>query len=836
MPPKGKGPPAKVAAKKAPAAMLAKMKAQIEAQRKAEEEWQRQQEEEERKQKEEERLAELERKREEEEKKAAREQEKEISKTAKVDGKRTAMLEQLERMRAAGMIVPDLPVPGEKKPKGPAQKPPQKQQPKPAAKGPEKTKHADPLESAPAPEAKKEEPEEVEDWEALLDDEANDGAADEGSKAAADEPKMEAQKTSDSVASAGSKSTTSEKRPDIELRSPICCVLGHVDTGKTSLLDRIRRTNVQGGEAGGITQQIGATFFPKESIETSTAELRAKTGLEMKVPGLLVIDTPGHESFTNLRSRGSNLCDIAVLVVDIMHGLEPQTKESIKLLKQRKCPFIVALNKVDRLYEWQPTQNADIQTALEKQKKHVLSEFDTRVANIITEFAEQGFNAELYYKNKDVRNYVSIVPTSAHTGEGIPDLLMLEIKLVQQFMEGKVSFKDDLQCTVLEVKPVQGFGTTIDIVLVNGVLNYGDKIVICGMNGPIVTTIRALLTPQPMKELRVKGEYVHHKSVRAAMGLKISADGLEDAVPGTPLFVVKPGESTEQAEKDVMKDFNSLLGSVSKNGEGVAVQSSTLGSLEALLSFLEVSKIPVSHVSLGPIHKRHLLNMVAMREKQPKYAVVLAFDVHITKEAQELADKNHIKIFSARIIYHLFDMFTKYVEDYDNIVKERNRPIAVFPVVLKIADKIRAKDPIIIQCKVESGQLHVGTPLIVRGSSPMVAVGKVAGIQKDQKELKLAKVGADVAVKLVSADSNLTFGRQFDENSVLVSHISRKSIDALKESFRAEMHDDDWNLIKKLAPEQGVPIGGKSKKPVATAHQNSSSGTATPATPASPHS
>lgn len=302
-----------------------------------------------------------------------------------------------------------------------------------------------------------------------------------------------------------------------DLRSPICVILGHVDTGKTKLLDKIRQTNVQEGEAGGITQQIGATYFPMDALRTKTQQLRDspeykkpvpgigfESGFDFKVPGLLVIDTPGHESFTNLRSRGSSLCNIAILVIDIMHGLEPQTIESIGLLKKRKTPFIVALNKIDRIYDWRTTKDNPVRDSLAQQPAHVISEFEQRLADAKVALAEQGLNSELYWQNTDVRKFVSIVPTSAVTGEGVPDLLMLLVKLTQERLTDSLMYLSELEATVLEVKVIEGHGTTIDVILSNGVLHEGDRIIVCGLNGPIVTNIRALLTPQPMRELRVK--------------------------------------------------------------------------------------------------------------------------------------------------------------------------------------------------------------------------------------------------------------------------------------------------------------------------------------------
>lgn len=321
--------------------------------------------------------------------------------------------------------------------------------------------------------------------------------------------------------------------------------------------------------------------------------------LDFKIPGLLIIDTPGHESFTNLRSRGSSLCNIAILVVDIMHGLEQQTIESIKLLRDKKTPFIVALNKVDRLYDWKAIPNNGFRDSLSKQKKSIQAEFQDRLKQAKLAFAEQSFNAELFYENTNMAKFVSLVPTSAYTGEGIPDMIKLLVTLTQERMAGKLMYLSELEATVLEVKVIEGLGTTIDVILSNGVLREGDRIVLCGLNGAITTTVRALLTPQPLRELRVKSQYVHHKEVKAALGVKIAANDLEHAIAGSRLLVCGPDDDEEDLEEEVMGDLENLLSKVSKTGKGVAVQASTLGSLEALLEFLRTSKIPVSASPLG---------------------------------------------------------------------------------------------------------------------------------------------------------------------------------------------------------------------------------------------
>ncbi|KHJ35725.1 putative eukaryotic translation initiation factor 5b [Erysiphe necator] len=596
------------------------------------------------------------------------------------------------------------------------------------------------------------------------------------------------------------------------LRSPICCILGHVDTGKTKLLDKIRQTNVQEGEAGGITQQIGATYFPVEAIKTKTAVVNKDNLFDFKVPGLLVIDTPGHESFSNLRSRGSSLCNIAILVVDIMHGLEQQTLESMKLLRDKCTPFIVALNKIDRLYGWKKVDNNGFRESLSLQNKGVQNEFAKRLADTKVAFAEQGFNSELFYENKSMAKYVSLVPTSAHTGEGIPDMLKLIIQLTQERMVGSLMYLSEVQATVLEVKAIEGFGMTIDVILSNGILREGDKIVLCGVDGAITTNIRALLTPAPLKELRLKSAYVHNKEVKAALGVKISAPNLEGAIAGSRLMVVGPDDDESEIEEEVISDLGALFSRVEKSGRGVTVQASTLGSLEALLDFLKVSKIPVANVGIGPVFKRDVMNCGTMLEKNKEYAVMLCFDVKVDKEAQIYADEQGIKIFTADIIYHLFDAFTAHMNVIAEKKKEESKMDAVFPCILKTVAVFNKTGPIVVGVDVVEGNLKVHTPIAAvktnasTGVKEIVQLGRVTGIERDHKPINICKKGQpSVAVKIEMGSHQPTYGRHLEEKDALYSLISRRSIDVLKDFYRSEVSNDEWMLIKKLKPLFDIP-------------------------------
>merc|ERR1739838_1528 len=483
-----------------------------------------------------------------------------------------------------------------------------------------------------------------------------------------------------------------------------------------------------------------------------------------------------------------------------MHGIEPQTQESISILKNRKVPFVVALNKIDRLYDWKSTNWESFKKLKEKQSENTMAEFYSRWDEIYNQLAAEGLNTKLWWENKDIKSYISVIPTSAHTGEGIPDLLFMLTGMTQVRMAKALTYKEEVECSLLEVKQIDGHGTTIDVILVNGELYEGDKIVVCGLNGPIVTTVKTLMTPRPMKEIRVKTNYLQHKKLRAAMGIKISANDLEDAVSGTSVFKVTNDEDIPRLCEEVQKDMTNIFTTVDSSGTGVYVMASTLGSLEALLSFLKDSKIPVFAVNIGNMTKLDVKKASTMRELgHPELSVMLAFDVKVTKDAETEAKKMGVTIFSADIIYHLFDKFIAFRKEQMAEKKEEMKKEAVFPVICSLLKghiyNRGGNDAIICGLKVTEGVLKLDTPLCVPDRE-FKKIGRITSIKNGDKDLTEATRGMEVSVKIEG--EKVTVGRDLFEEDQLVSIISRSSINCLKTYFKDEMEKENWKLIMKL--------------------------------------
>jgi len=595
-----------------------------------------------------------------------------------------------------------------------------------------------------------------------------------------------------------------------QFRCPVVCVLGHVDTGKTKILDNLRKTNVQDAEAGGITQQIGATNVPLDCIKarTSFVENVAFGDGKIKIPGLLIIDTPGHESFSNLRSRGSSLCDVAILVVDIMHGLENQTRESIKLLKKNGTPFVIALNKIDRLYQWQVKPDQDVRNTVKEQKRGTHDQFDSGFQTVFNQMAGEEYNVKLFWEfteDDDPAEWIPVVPTSAHSGDGMGNLMAQVIDIAQSLCTKRITYNKDLKCTVMEVKAIEGLGKSVDAILVNGRLKNGDMIVLGGQQGPICTHIRQIYTPPSNKDLRTKNAWEKHNNVKGATGVKIvgRGDDIEKALAGLPLYVARREDEVEFYKNELEREIQHALKAIKLHNEGVYVQASTLGSLEALLEYLRSEKVKYSAINIGPVNKRDIMKASTMLEHNEKYGVVLAFDVNITREAQELADsfKPPIKIFTADIIYHLTDQFSQHLKDQKKKKQDELKNVAIFPAKMKILPNcvFAKRDPIIIGVKIEDGQLRQGAPVCVAEKDNLF-IGAISSIEKSGSGVDIAKRGDEVCIKIdnTTGDAPKMIGRHFETSDSLVTRISREGLDALKEWFKDEMTRADWELCREL--------------------------------------
>jgi len=578
---------------------------------------------------------------------------------------------------------------------------------------------------------------------------------------------------------------------------------GHVDAGKTSLLDKLRRTNVQGKEARGITQQIGATLIPRCAVLEQTRRVNAHSKLAL--PGLLLIDTPGHETFVNLRSRGVSLCDIAIVVVNIKKGLEPQTVESLRMLREHGCQFVVALNQVDRLYGWEKGEFEDIRQALAGQSQHTMDEFDGLLKARMHEFNEQGLNCGLYWdiNGDDRRETVSMVPTSAITGQGMPNLVHLLASLSQDLLAHKLEVVDELECTVIETRAndADDLGVTMDVLLKNGVLRTGDRIVLAGATGPIVTTIKGLLTPEPLRDMRTKQKYTNHSSVNTSMGIKIFAPGLEKAIAGTTLRVVRDNADVEELKASAQADLQSIVVGFEKEDIGVFVKAGELGKLEALLAIFRQRGIPVLEASVGEVQQKDVKRAAIMREKKcGEFSAVFVFDAPVSASARDQAKRDGVQIVASKSIYELDSQLDRFKSDLNDKNKKEAAADAVFPVTLRVLQEFR-KSPMILGVQVENGQLRVGTPLCVSGADGIVVVGQVAAMQKEGKPVSMVRkpdqVGVEITQTTEQAKIKYGKGKAFESGDYMCSYVTRLSIQALQH-FHDEMSAEDLRLLEDM--------------------------------------
>ncbi|MDR2698661.1 MAG: translation initiation factor IF-2 [Candidatus Methanoplasma sp.] len=564
------------------------------------------------------------------------------------------------------------------------------------------------------------------------------------------------------------------------IRQPVVSVLGHVDHGKTKLLDRIRGTSVQAREAGAITQHIGATEVPIEHIYKVCATLLGKKKFD--VPGLLFIDTPGHHSFVTLRARGGSLADLAVLVIDIREGIMPQTIESIRILRQYKTPFVIALNKVDTIQGWMPEEGRPFILSEKTQQRHTLDAFEEKMYNIIAQLAAEGIFADRYDRIDDFTKTVALVPISAKEGEGIPDLLLVLIGLAQRFLEQQLKKEEGPgKGTILEVKEEKGLGKTMDVILYSGTIAKGDTVAL-GTNGaPHVTKVKAILKPKPLDEIRdPRDRFDSVRELHAAAGVKISTQSMEGVIAGAPFIVVKG--PNDPAIKDLKEDSAIKIETVER---GITVKADAIGSLEALAFETKAAGIPIRKFGVGDIMRRDVAE-AASGDKANH--VILGFNVSVTKDAEAEIEGRDIKVLTNQIVYKLIEEYLEWVDESKKKTDTDKRSEFAFPAKFRILPNciFRTSKPAIVGVRILAGKIRIGERLI--GADGRDA-GRIKSIHSGEDTLKEAKQGDEVAVGI----DGVTAGRQICEEDIIYVDLIES---AVKQLANLDITDDERLVLE----------------------------------------
>jgi translation initiation factor 5B len=572
------------------------------------------------------------------------------------------------------------------------------------------------------------------------------------------------------------------------LRTPIVAVLGHVDHGKTSLLDRIRGSAVTAGESGAITQHIGATAVPLSVISDIAGELVDPTDFDL--PGLLFIDTPGHHSFSTLRSRGGALADIAILVVDVNDGFQPQTLEAIDILKRTQTPFIVAANKIDTVPGWNPNDNMPVQQTMDAQSERVTADVNEKLYELIGELSDNGFSADMYWRVQNFQANIGVVPVSAETGEGIPDLLTVMMGLSQRYMkeEMEIDASGPGVGTVLEVKDTQGFGTTLDAIIYDGTIHKDDTIVVGGLQGPIVTDVRALLRPRPLEEIRTEQQFEQVDAVAAADGVKIAAPDLDDAIAGAPIRVLRDRDRAEVIA-EVEEELSEI--EVTTQEEGVVVKADTLGSLEAISSTLEEEEIPIMRAEVGAVAPRDV--RVAETANEPTHRAILAFSVEVLDDARRLAEQEEVTLFEDDVIYQLVEGYDDHVTEIQESQQEQILENITRPAKFRVLPDhtFRQNDPAVVGIEVLSGELRRNVNVVKWDGNEARRIGRLKSLQDAGEDVDSARTGEQLAASI----DGPTVGRQIEEGDDLWVEIPEKHAKILEQELREEISVDEREAL-----------------------------------------
>ena len=587
-----------------------------------------------------------------------------------------------------------------------------------------------------------------------------------------------------------------------KIRTPIVCVMGHVDHGKTSLLDRIRGSSVVSSEVGAITQHIGATIVPIEAIRTMSGTMGKAP---INIPGLLFIDTPGHHAFTTLRARGGALADMAILVVDINQGFQPQTIEALQILRNCRTPFVIAATKIDRIHGWRVNENESFLSTFAKQNERVRTDVENKTYEIVGKLSEMDFSADRFDRVSDFQRNLAIVPVSAHTGEGIPDLLLVMIGLAQRYMGDalKLSVEGPGAGTVLEVKEERGLGTTLDVILYDGTLTIGDEIAVATQGDVVVTKVRSLLKPRPLKEILVEDRFERVKSVAAASGIKVTAPNLEGVIAGSPFFVIR--NNRDEVEARIKKEMTEIH--VNLSDEGITIKADTIGALEALCKELEGKEIGVMRAEVGPVSRLDLIETETV--KNPMYRVLLSFNTPILPDAADMIKDplyTQVKVFDERVIYQLIDKYVEWRDEQKRLQEKQRFEHVVMPAKIRLLPDcvFRQSNPAVVGVRVLGGKLRSDVDLIKTDGKK---VGHLKTMQLRQESIREADPGLEVAISIEGA----TIGRQVSVGDDLFVDVPERHIKVLEREMVKTLNTSTQEILSEFTTmkRKGDPFWGK---------------------------
>jgi len=588
-----------------------------------------------------------------------------------------------------------------------------------------------------------------------------------------------------------------------KIRQPIVTICGHVDHGKTSILDCLRSTSVQEGEMGGITQRISFTSYPLEQLKNA-CPLIDESGIKLNIPGFLLIDTPGHAAFTNLRKRGGSLADLAVLVIDINEGIKPQTAEVIKILKMNKTPFIIALNKIDNISGWQTpkeTESVPLKDSIESQAQNVQNTFMERYMTLMGSLNSYGFDSDLYYNVSDFSKKIALVPTSARTLQGIPELIMMLCGLSQKYLTERLKLGKGAKGVMLEVKKDKNT-SYIEAILHDGQLNKTDEIAVASLdleNSPIISKIRILEEIKPLS-----AKFSPKDSVTASTGIRMQLISKDEILPGMPFEIYK--DNLEELKEKFKKEISDTIGS-SLSKKGIIVKADSLGSLEALITLLKQSNVPILKAGIGNINKADIISAKANLEINELDSVIVGFNISIEEDAKvlEKEQKGKIKVLTNDVVYKLIEDLNEWRKQKQNEIEKKRLMGLTTICKLEILHQyvFRNTNPAIFGVYVLGGKLKKELNLIDEHGDK---VGKTKAIQHERNSVDEALEGQEVALSISGINFERVLGdkknlytdigekqfREFKKNKDLLSQSEIKTLQEIAEIKRRD--NDEWGL------------------------------------------